>query len=234
MSCLSLDNSALSRRFSLASAEFRFGRTMRCHVGAERAAKLVDVAALIVQGRARKLQRLALRRSGPAKIHIGFFQLGDGVARDLKAPLELRQPPADGLLQHAVGVLLFQQPPLAASSSALISAILTGAYWPRPARGSPCPWPSPAPPRRGEARWQTRREAGPCRPGCRRSTSASSLRAARGEPHGAIPQRWHEQQGKQARDQEARAPHTCQCRSSTIASQFPPLGASQEPAARAE
>ncbi len=73
----------------------------------QRHAQAVDIGALIVNGAARDLERFGLRGHGVAQLGIDGLEFGQGLLGRLQAAVEIRQAPLDGLLEDAVRVLRF-------------------------------------------------------------------------------------------------------------------------------
>jgi hypothetical protein len=164
---------------------------------------LVDVAPLHIDGRAGEFQSLGLRKIGIAEVVIGAFKRRDRLLRRFHPALELRQPPADRLLEDAVGVVSLLQAPLQAvgigSKPRNLDAPLirfdelTGGLVARPV----------------EAHFEAAKLDGKLGAelilvglniGDRHRHGR--LDPAPGQAHGAVPEGRHEHQGKKARGQE--------------------------------
>src|SRR5262245_17779621 len=72
-------------------------------------AQAIDVRPLIVQGRARCLEGIGLGRNRGAELRIDRFELGKSLLCGFEPAVEIGKAALDGLLEHAVCVLVFLQ-----------------------------------------------------------------------------------------------------------------------------
>ena len=176
----------------------------------QRPAQPLDVAPLALQRAPSLLQRRRLGADSVAQLAIGGFKLGDHPLGSLDTALQVRQAAPDGLLQHAIGVLVLLHAPFDGGELFLEHNDLDAALIALDQLA------------RGLVLGLFQRHLDPAqRDGKLRPELVlvglnidhrhwhRRLDPARGETHGAVPQRRGQHECKQARDQEAeRRKHT--------------------------